>query len=173
MNAFNVSAGQTILSPRARTGLSRQMESPIYYPEYYQAELEVSALLQNLMGTQHPVYIITGNATHAIEATLVSVLQPGESILTVNSGIFGQVFTEVARIVGAIPVEFCVPYGTPVDLGQFERALQTHPEVKAVSLVHVETSTGVMQQLEGLARLIHKYGKLFILDAVSSQEPRE
>lgn len=165
---LNVSAGQTILSPGCRAILSRQMDAPIYYPEYYMAELKAASLLQELIGTQSEVLIITGNATHAIEAALLSLLQPGEALLAVNSGIFGQVFIEVARVIGIQVDELKVPYGEAVQPEVLGKAIAQHPSIKAVSIVHVETSTGAMVRLPELAQVVRTYGKLLIVDAVSS-----
>jgi aspartate aminotransferase-like enzyme len=168
MRWLNVSAGQTMLSPGCREALSRQMAAPIYYPDYWTAELEAARLLQKLICTQSDVLILTGNATHAIEATLFSLLQPGDAILAINAGIFGQVFCQVAGIVGAKPIELKIPYGRSIGPEELERALQEHPQVKAVSLVHIETSTGVMAPLPELARAVRDHNKLLIVDAVSS-----
>ncbi|MCL4561982.1 MAG: aminotransferase class V-fold PLP-dependent enzyme [Chloroflexi bacterium] len=168
MRRLNVSAGQTTLSSGARAILGRQMDAPIYYPDYYRAELDAAAHLQDLMGTRSEVLILTGNATHAIEATMVSLLEPGQEIITINGGIFGQVFTEVAALTGAIPVEIRVPYGSALDLDLLERVLRKHPRAAAVGVVHVETSTGVLQPLEELADLVRPFGMLLIVDAVSS-----
>ena len=168
MSGLNLSAGQTVLSPGCRSALARQMDTPIYYPDYYHAELEVASLLQGLIGTQCEVLLVTGNATHAMEMTLLSLLEPGEAILTVNSGTFGQVFTEIARVVGVNPIEIKIQHGQTISPERLENALRMYPRCKAVSLVHIETSTGVMAPLAELAQVVRKHGKLLIVDAVSS-----
>ncbi len=168
MNRLNLSAGQTALSPGCRAALSRQMDAPIYYPDYFTAELEVAKILQGLIGTQSEVLLITGNATHAIEMTLLSLLEPGEGILTVNGGTFGQVFTEIAKIIGANPIEVKVPHGESITPEQLTNVLRLHPHCKAVSLVHIETSTGVLAPLAELAQVVRAFDKLLIVDAVSS-----
>ena len=165
---WNVSAGQTSLSSGARREISRPLAAPIYYPEYLAAELETNRLLQKLMSTEEEVLLLTGNATLGIEASLISLLEPGDSMITVNGGVFGQVMTDIVSIVGGVPIEIRVPYGKAVELGQLERALRDHPEAKAVGVVHVETSTGVEFPLTEIARLVNSYGRLLIVDAVSS-----
>jgi aspartate aminotransferase-like enzyme len=168
MNRINVSAGQTVLSEKSRIGLAQQMDSPIYYPDYYEIELSATHSLKRLMGTNAEVLIISGNATHAIETALISLIEPGESILSVNSGIFGQVFSEIASITGAKVCELKVPYGNAVQPSDLDLALTKNAEVKAVSIVHIETSTGVLAPLKELAEVVHKHNKLLIVDAVSS-----
>jgi alanine-glyoxylate transaminase / serine-glyoxylate transaminase / serine-pyruvate transaminase len=165
---INLSAGQTLLSPGCRDGLSRQMHTPIYYPDYYRAELEAAGILKRLLGTQSEVLILTGNATHAIEACLTSLLEPGEAYIAVNGGLFGQVFVEVGRAIGVSPVEIKVPFGDSVTPAQLDLALGAHPEAKAVSLVHIETSTGVICPLDELAQVVKDHDRLLIVDAVSS-----
>jgi aspartate aminotransferase-like enzyme len=168
MSRINLSAGQTMLSPACRAALGRQMDTPIYYPDYYQAELETAVMLQRLMGTQSEVLILTGNATHAIEACLLSLLEPREAFLAINSGLFGQVFLEVGQAIGVTPIEFRVPLGKTITPKQLDRTLKASPNLKAVSLVHVETSTGVLAPLEDLAQVVRNNGRLLIVDAVSS-----
>ena len=128
MSGLNLSAGQTVLSPGCRAALARQMDTPIYYPDYYKAELEAASLLQRLIGTQCEVLLVTGNATHAMEMTLLSLLEPGEMILTVNSGTFGQVFTEIARIIGANPIEIKIQHGRTISPEQLDYALRMYPQ---------------------------------------------
>lgn len=168
MNKINVSAGQTPLSPGCRRKLGLQMDAPIYYPEYFQTEILASKIIQSLVASCADILIITGNATHAIETVLVSLLEPGEEILVVNSGIFGQVFCEIAAIIGAKVIELKVPYGKAVTPHVLDKTLSENPEVKAVCLVHVETSTGAVAPLEKLSPIVRRHEKLLIVDVVSS-----
>src|SRR4030042_1127378 len=104
MQRHNLSAGQTPLSRGALVALKRQIDAPIYYPEYWQAELRAASLLQELLGTRSDVYLITGNATLGIEAAFSNLLLPGEAVITLNGGVFGQVLTEIARCWGWNPM---------------------------------------------------------------------
>jgi aspartate aminotransferase-like enzyme len=168
MQRYNLSAGQTPLSRGALEALKRQIDAPIYYPEYWQAELRTASLLQALMGTRSEVYLITGNATLGIEAAFYNLFAPGESVVTLNGGVFGQVLTEIARYCGLYPLEWQIPYGRPLDLDALELFLQDHPEARALALTHVETTTGVEYPLESIAALAKRYRLLLVVDAVSS-----
>jgi aspartate aminotransferase-like enzyme len=168
MQRYNLSAGQSPLSHGALEALKRQIDTPIYYPEYWQAELKAASLLQELLGTRSDVYLITGNATLGIEAAFSNLFSLGETVITLNGGVFGQVLSEIARCCGMNPIEWQIPYGRPVDLGRFEIFLRTHPEARGVALTHVETTTGVEFPITEIAALVKDHNLYLIVDAVSS-----
>lgn len=168
MQRYNLSAGQTPLSRGALGALRRQIDAPIYYPEYWQAELRAASLLQELLGTRSEVYIITGNATLGIEAAFSNLFLPGEAVITLNGGVFGQVLTEIARCCGLNPIEWRIPYGRAIDLEGLELFSRAHPEARAIALTQVETTTGVEFPLAEIAALAKSYDLYLVVDAVSS-----
>ncbi len=168
MQRYNLSAGQTPLSRGALGALRRQIDAPIYYPEYWQAELRAASLLQELLGTRSEVYIITGNATLGIEAAFSNLFLPGEAVITLNGGVFGQVLTEIARCCGLNPIEWRIPYGRAIDLEGLELFSRAHPEARAIALTQVETTTGVEFPLAEVAALAKSYDLYLVVDAVSS-----
>lgn len=165
---YNVSAGQTPLSRGALEAISQQLVTPIYYPEYWEAELQAVSLLQKLFGAQSEPLLITGNATHGIEMAMLNLIEPGESLITVNAGVFGKVLSEVAALCGAQVEEFSLPYGQKVDLERFEDFIRHRPQAAAVALVHVETTTGCEYPAGEMTAIARKHGKWVIVDAVSS-----
>jgi alanine-glyoxylate transaminase/serine-glyoxylate transaminase/serine-pyruvate transaminase len=168
MQRYNLSAGQTPLSRSALEALKRRIDAPIYYPEYWQAELRSASLLQELLGTRSEVYLITGNATLGIEAAFSNIFSPGEAVITLNGGVFGQVLTEVASCCGLKPIEWRLAYGRSPDLEALEKFLRAHPKARGLALTHVETTTGIEFPLAEIAALAKSYDLLLLVDAVSS-----
>lgn len=164
---INMSAGQTMMTPSCLRALGRQMETTIYYPQYWAVEEEVVGMCRSLMGTQGDVLLVAGSATYGEEAAMRSILRPRDRVVVVNAGVFGAVASALARIVGCEPIEVVTPYGTPVDLDAVDAAL-AQPGVRALVSVAIETSTGTLYDTAGLGRLARRHGVLFMVDAISA-----
>jgi aspartate aminotransferase-like enzyme len=156
-----------MMSPSCLKALARQMDAPIYYPEYWELEEHTASMLQELIGTGEEILFLAGSATFGEEAAIHSLLSPGDRVVVVNAGVFGQVAVDLLHCAGCVPVEVKLPYGRLPDLGQIEEALRA-PGVKALFAVHMETSTGTICDLEALGALARRYQMLFFVDAISS-----
>lgn len=110
---------------------------------------------------------VSGTGSAGMETAVVNFIRPGDRVVVGVHGYFGQRLAEMARRQGAevVPVE--VEWGRPVDPADLRRALNGKP-ARFVGLVHVETSTGVLQPLEEAARVAHEAGALLLVDAVAS-----
>jgi len=99
---------------------------------------------------------------------LVNTLSPGDTVLSVSIGVFGDRFTSIAEQYGAevIPLKF--EWGKAADPDEVRRALEKEPKIKAVLVTHNETSTGVTNNLASLSSVIKEFDKLLIVDAISS-----
>lgn len=164
---LNMSAGQTMMSASCLRQMAAQMETPIYYPWYWDLEQEVRAMLRTVLGTEGDVLLLAGSATFGIEAGIRSTIRPGGKVVVINGGVFGQVLVDIVRAVGCVPVEVPVPYGTAPDMDRVARALDQQG-VEALAAVHAETSTGTAFPIDRLGALAREKGVLFLVDAVSS-----
>ncbi len=164
---INMSAGQAMMSPSCLRELSRQMETTIYYPPYWDLEETVLGQCQELLATQAEVLLVAGSATYGEEAAMRSMLQPGERVVVVSGGVFGAVASALLRIIGCEPIEVATPFGAPLELARVEEAL-AGPPVRAMMAVAVETSTGTRYPIEQLGALARRHGALFMVDAISA-----
>ena len=172
--AINMSCGQTDLYPECLEAMGRQLGSPIYYPDYREAEVRAIDLLKLMMNTKNDVLLLDGSATYGEEACMVSAIEPGQKVLTVNTGTFGQVLTDIARIVGAQAVEIRKEIGESVDPAEIRQALEADPEIKMVAVVHAETSTGTLNHVDKIGEVMKDFpGVLYMVDAVSSLSAME
>lgn len=137
-------------------------------PQYFAIMDEVCGLLRSAFGTANEVtYPVAGTGSAGMEASLVNVLEPGDRAVIAVGGFFGQRMAEIARRAGAEVTVVESPWGSVADPEAVERALEaTRPRV--LGCIHMETSTGVLQPLEALAALAHKYESLFVVDSVAS-----
>lgn len=166
---LNMSCGQTALNPRCLSALGQQLWTPIYYPPYWETELKTTALLRRLLHTEADVLLMAGSATYGEEAALLSLLEPGQKVLTANTGVYGQVLTDLARIVGAVPVEMAVPEGQAINPEEIRTRLAADPEIAMVAVVYCDTSTGIMSPVAEIGRVLREFPSvLFVVDAVSA-----
>jgi len=123
--------------------------------------------LQALFRTRGEVLLLTTSGTGALEAALVNTLSPGDRVLAVTVGAFGDRFAEIAQAHGAAVTRLPFEPGRAADPGRIERALAGDPAIRAVLLTHNETSTGVTNDVPAIARTVRARGALLLLDSVS------
>jgi len=130
----------------------------------------VSKDLQALAQTKEDVFILTGSATLAMEAAISNTISAGDKVLCLVGGAFGERWANIAQAYGARVERLNYQPGTAVDVEQLADKLKADKEktIKAVTVIHNETSTGVLSDLRQIAHLIRKHGALSLVDAVTS-----
>jgi aspartate aminotransferase-like enzyme len=127
--------------------------------------------LKWLHQTSSDVLVITGSGTAAMEAGMINTLSRGDKVLCGDNGKFGERWVKVARAYGLEVDVVTAEWGQPLDTEAFRTALEadTEKQIKAVILTHSETSTGVINDLETIARHVKAHGTaLTIADCVTS-----
>ena len=137
-------------------------------PLFLQCMDDVQSLLRYVFETENRVTIpISATGSAGMEAALVNVIEPGDEVVVCINGVFGQRMRDIIERAGATPIVVEATWGEAIDANKIEAALNSC-KPRALALVHAETSTGVLQDLSGLADLAHARGALFIVDAVTS-----
>ncbi|MEO0321943.1 MAG: alanine--glyoxylate aminotransferase family protein [Myxococcota bacterium] len=138
-------------------------------PYYLEVMEDVRSRLRACFRTDNGLtFPISATGMAGMEACLANLLEAGDEMLVVVNGVFGGRMVEVAGRLGATVHALEVPWGETVDADALRAALEDHPKVACVGLVHAETSTGAHQPLEGLGELVHAHDALFVVDAVTS-----
>ena len=148
----------------------RVMAEPIFHhrtPRYRELFREVSEELKLVFRTQESVYTLTGSGTLGMEASIVNFLSPGDKIITLEAGKFGERWTELAKACQLNVIVLKVPYGETISPDELEKILKVHPDTKAVYGTLCETSTGALLDIEAMAKVVAKTQALFIVDAIS------
>ncbi len=137
-------------------------------PQFAQILSDVTDNLKQLFQTQNDVFLLTGSGTGGLEAAVVNALSPGDRVLSVSIGVFGDRFAAIARQFGAeiIPLNF--EWGKAAEPDQIKKALDQDPSIKAVLVTHNETSTGVTNDLGRISSVVKEFDKLLLVDAISS-----
>lgn len=137
-------------------------------PQFSELVRRVSDASARLFGTSQPVLTLSSSGTGAMEAAVTNTLSPGDRVVVVNGGKFGERWTEISRTFGLDVVEIAVEWGTAVDPAAVADELRRHPETRAVMIQHSETSTTVLHPVEEIARLTRASETLLIVDGITS-----
>jgi len=159
--------GPTPCPAEVLEAMSRQMINH-RGPEFGQILLDVTAKLKQLFQTKSDVFLLTCSGTGGLEAAIVNTLSPGDKVLSVSIGFFGERFATIAEQFGAEVVPLRYEWGQAADVGDIRRALEKEPEIKAVLVTHNETSTGVTNDLASISAVVKEFDKLLLVDAISS-----
>ena len=108
-----------------------------------------------------------GTGSSGLESAVANVVQDGDAVLCVVTGYFGDRLAQVCERYGANVTRLTGEWGRAIDPEQVRTALQ-HASFKAVTIVHAETSTGVLQPVQAVAALAREHGARIIVDAVTS-----
>ncbi|WP_228982820.1 aminotransferase class V-fold PLP-dependent enzyme [Streptomyces sp. DH12] len=138
--------------------------APLTADRFADIERRVAALL----GTGHDVVVTQGEALLPLEGCIRSGARPGSTALNVITGPYGQTFGDWLRDCGATVVDLEVPFHTAATAEQVAGALERHPEIDFVSLVHAEAATGNTNPVAEIGEVVRAHGALFHLDAVAS-----
>ena len=151
--------------------LRAMMENMIGYldPDYVLMLEDVSGLLKRVFQTEDATTMaMSGTGSSGMEAGLSSILEPGDTVIVCIYGFFGERMVDMANRVGANVVALRSEWGAPFPEEMLQKALNERSDVKLVSVVHAETSTGVKQPLEEMSKLAREHDALFMVDAVTS-----
>ncbi|HZJ85315.1 MAG TPA: alanine--glyoxylate aminotransferase family protein [Syntrophomonadaceae bacterium] len=139
-------------------------------PEFKDIILEVIEGAKEIYKTKHNLLVYPSSGTGALEAAIVNFLSPGDKVLAISIGVFGQRFAKIARGFGAQVEEIKVEWGKALDPQMLkDRIAKDHKaEIKAILITHNETSTGVFNEVDLLKGVLGDHPALIIVDAVSS-----
>ena len=130
---------------------------------------EMKILLQYAFQTKNELTIpVSAPGSAGMETCFVNMVEPGDTVIVCQNGVFGGRMKENVERIGATAVMVEDEWGMPVDPAKLEAALKAHPEATTVAFVHAETSTGAQSDAETLVKLAHDHGCLTIVDAVTS-----
>ena len=161
-------AGPSNVHPRVVQAMTAPMLGHLD-PDFLGVMDDVREMLRLVFQTHNEVTLpISGTGTAGMDAALLNVLEPGDTIVIGANGYFAQRLADIAGRCGATACVVDHPAGSPVEPEALRAELRNHAKVKAVAVVHAETSTGVLTPLAELGELAHQHDALLIVDAVTS-----
>ena len=139
-------------------------------PEFAELQDECNRGLAAAFKTTDDILTLTCSGTGAMEAAVVNTLSPGDKVLCLVIGAFGDRFAQIAKTFGAQVERMDFEWGQAVDERKLAARLKQDSarEIKAVLVTHNETSTGVTNDLAAIAAVVRGHGALILVDGVSS-----
>jgi aspartate aminotransferase-like enzyme len=134
-------------------------------PEFGEVFTRVNENLKRVFLTENDVFTYAASGTGAFEGAIQNLFSPGDKVLVVNNGNFGNRWVKMSKAFGLTVIELGYDWGVKADNGEVADTLSRDPEIKAAICVLSETSTGTVNDIEGFARATK--GVVSIVDAVS------
>jgi aspartate aminotransferase-like enzyme len=137
-------------------------------PQFSAVVAEVREGLRELFGTVQDVLMLAASGTGAMEAAVVNCFAPGDKVIYVNGGKFGERWGKMAKAFGLVPVEIKVEWGQAVRVDAVRAALAEHPDARGVLIQASETSTTAVHPVEEVAALTRAGGALLVVDGITA-----
>ncbi len=159
--------GPVAMHPRVYEAMNR----PIYghrTDHFRKLYAETVEMIKPVFGTgEADAYILTGSGTLGLEAGIINFIEPGDAVISMSAGKFGERSSQIARLYAKEVIEVKSPYGSPLLPEQLEEAFEK-TSASLVTITHNETSTGVLNPLEDIVKIAHKHGAMVMADTITS-----
>lgn len=169
MQHYNVLApGPVNLHPEVQKILGLPM---IHHrtPEFDKILASALSNLKKIFQTEQPCFVLTSTGSGGMESLLVNTIHPGDKVIAIDSGKFGERWAEMAQVFGAKVIPMKIKWGEAVSVPELAALLNQHPDTKHVLCQACETSTGVLHPIQEIAALLKtKPDILFLVDAITA-----
>jgi len=167
MKQYLLAPGPTPVPPAVLLAMAQPM---IHHrtPEYEALFADVRRDLRLLFQCKNEVLMFAASGTGAMEGAVVNTLSPGDRVIVVRGGKFGERWADICQAYGLHVFPVDVPYGKIVDPAAVAGALERAPVSKAVFATHSETSTGTVHDIQALAGIVRRSEALLVVDAITS-----
>jgi aspartate aminotransferase-like enzyme len=135
--------------------------------EFSKIFMETTEGLKYVFGTKEDVYILTSSGTGAMEAAVCNLCSPGDQVLTINAGKFGERWGNVCKAYGVIYKDIVLEWGKVLPKEALEAELKANPAIKVVFATLSETSAGQIFDIQGFGEVVAKTPAVFVVDGIS------
>jgi aspartate aminotransferase-like enzyme len=167
IKSYLLAPGPTPVPPEVLAAMSLPL---IHHrtPEFAAVLAEVQEGLRQLFGTREDVLVLTASGTGAMESALSNLCSPGDQVLFVNGGKFGERWGRIARAYGVVAHEIAVEWGRAVSPGAVAAALDAYPKARAVYVQASETSTCALHPVPAIAEITRARDVLLVVDGITA-----
>jgi aspartate aminotransferase-like enzyme len=159
--------GPTPVPARVRLAMAQ----PMFHhrtPQFSALFAEVREGLRQLFQTEEDVLVLASSGTGAMEAAVVNCFSPGDEVVVVNGGKFGERWLKLSTTFGIKPIEVRIEWGRAVRPDQVAQALDEHPKARGVLIQGSETSTSAVHPIEPLAAVTRDRDALLVVDGITA-----
>jgi aspartate aminotransferase-like enzyme len=136
-------------------------------PEFSQIFMETTEGIKYVFGTKEDVYILASSGTGAMEAAVVNTLCPGDKVIAINSGKFGERWGNICRAYGVQVREIVLEWGDIFTKEQLAAELKANPGTTAVFTTLSETSSGTIYDIRGYGEVVSQTEAILVVDGIS------
>ena len=136
-------------------------------PQFNKVFDEAREGLKKLFGTKNDVLMLASSGTGAMEAAVANLFSPGDKVLVINGGKFGERWLNISNAFGLDPIDMKVEWGQAVKVADVEKQLTANPDIQGVMIQASETSTTVLHPIREIAKLTQN-GPLLLVDGVTA-----
>lgn len=162
-----MTAGPTRVRENVRMARSLEFTNPDLDLEFYEFYRETCKLFSKALNTENEAFIMGGEGILGLEAACVSLIEHGDRVLVIDNGIFGKGFRDFVKMYGGIPILFTTDYHKPVDIGDLKAFLDKDSDFKFATVVHCDTPSGVLNDVESISKLLDEYNIMTVADSVA------
>ncbi len=141
--------------------------------EFMELFHEVIEGMQYVFQTKNDIIMLNSSGTGGMEACVTNLLSPGDKVIAINTGVFGERWVKIIKAFGLEPIEIKEEWGKAVDVKRIEDILKKEPNIKAVFTTLTETSTGVVNDIKSLGQIVSKTSAVLVVDAISGLAAQE
>lgn len=160
--------GPTQVRENVRIVRALEMTNPDLDAKFFKFYRKMCFKLAAFLNTESQVLIFSGEGMVGLDATCASLTEPGDRVLIIDNGIFGEGFADMVKVYGAEPVVFKGDRTRGISAENLREFLEKDSDFKFATLVHCDTPSGVLNDVRELCPLLKSYGILTAVDAVSS-----
>lgn len=160
--------GPTQVRKNVRIARALETTNPDLDPGFFRFYRKTCFKLAACMGTESQVLILSGEGMLALDSVCASLTEPGDRVLILDNGIFGEGFADMVKVYGAEPVVFQGDRTRGLSAEDLRDFLRADSDFKFATVVHCDTPSGVLNDLSEICPLLKSYGILTVVDAVSS-----
>jgi len=136
-------------------------------PEFSKILIDTSEDIKYVFGTKEDVFILTSSGTGAMETAVVNTLSPGDRVISINGGKFGERWGNICKAYGVNCHEIVLEWGQDFSKEQLEAEIKAHPRIKAVFATLSETSSGALYDVQGFGEVVSRTDAILIVDGIS------
>ena len=160
--------GPSLVHPRVLRALGTPLLGHLD-PAFLTVMNDIQTLLRTVFQTTNRFTIaVSGTGSAGMEAAVVNLVEPGDTVIVGVNGMFGTRLATIVERCSGKTIRVEAPWGQIIEPEMIEQTLLRSGPVKAVAVVHAETSTGAWQPIEPISRLCRDHGALLIVDTVTS-----
>lgn len=163
-----MTAGPVQVRENVRIARSKVTTNPDVDPAFAEDYKALCDKLEKIMNCSGRAYIMDGEGILGLEAACASLTEPGDRVLVMDNGIFGRGFDGFVSMYGGEPVMYTKDYHEPFDPDELRAYLEKDHDFKYATLVHCDTPSGMLNEIDKLCPILAEYGIMSVVDSVSA-----